>query len=87
MMDDRVDNFGAVQYPVNYSKLISDDEFLNVIGEMNNAAPLIQIIFMRNEKNALPLWAQESNNATAAAETWGLTGHILRSGRMRSWIL
>jgi len=41
MMDERVDNFGAVQYPVKYSNFTLDDKSLNLIGEMNNAVPLI----------------------------------------------
>jgi len=50
MMDDRADTFGAVQYPaaqypVTYSNFTLDDNFLNSIGEMNNAAPLISIFF------------------------------------------
>jgi len=46
MMDDRADTFGAaqypaVQYPVTYSNFILDNNFLNLIGKMKNAAPFI----------------------------------------------
>jgi hypothetical protein len=41
MTDDRVDNFGAVQYAVKYSNFTLDDKLLNLMSKMNNAVPLI----------------------------------------------
>jgi hypothetical protein len=41
MMDDRTVNFAAAQYAVKYSNFTLDDKLLNLMGKMNNAAPLI----------------------------------------------
>jgi len=41
MMDGAATNFGAAQYPGTYSKSTLDDKLFNIMGEMNNAVPLI----------------------------------------------
>jgi len=41
MMDGGEANFGAAQYLHRYSKSTMNDKFLNLMGEMNNAVPLI----------------------------------------------
>jgi hypothetical protein len=41
MMDDRTANFAAAQYTVKYSNFTLDNKLLNLMGEMNNAVPLI----------------------------------------------
>jgi hypothetical protein len=40
-MDGGAANFGAVQYPRRYSKSTLDDKLFNLMGEMNNAVPII----------------------------------------------
>jgi hypothetical protein len=40
-MDDGTANFEAAQYPVRYSNFTLDDELLSLMGEINNAVPLI----------------------------------------------
>jgi len=41
MMDGRAANFGGAQYTVKYSNFNLDDKLFNLMGEINNAVPLI----------------------------------------------
>ena len=41
VMDERTPNFGGEQYTVKYRNFTLDDKLLNLMGEINNAVPLI----------------------------------------------
>ena len=82
MMDSGAANFRTVHYPGTYSKSTLDDKLFNLMGEMNNAVPLTLHPFHPKRQNVLLYWAFGLKSATAAAETWGLKGQILRRGRM-----
>jgi len=81
MMDGGAANYGAARYPGRSSNCSLDDKLFNLMHEMNNAVPLILHPF--HPKGKMLCWAFELNSAAAAAETWGLKGHIMRYGRIR----
>jgi hypothetical protein len=66
--------FWSFAVPSRYSKSTLGDKFSNLLGEMNNAVPLI-------------LHQLHPKQHSSCSRNVGLKGHFLRSGRMWAWIV